>query len=272
VALNVTNTNGQYGSMPSAFTYTSAPTLSSVSPNTGPVTGGTAATITGTGFQTGATVKFGSTLSTAVTVVSSTQINAMSPSGSSGSVALNVTNTNGQYGSMPSAFTYTSAPTLSSVSPNTGPVTGGTAVTILGSGFQSGTNVAFGGISAASVTFVSSTEIQAVSPSSAAGTVSIAIANSSSQTATLAAAFTFFHTVNLSWTGSISTISGYNVYRSSTSGGPYSKVNSALIPGTSFTDNSVQAGLTCFYVATAVDSSNKESGYSNQAQAIVPSP
>jgi len=266
--------HNQSATLAGGFTYSSSTSVSvsAVSPSQGPTTGGTVVTVTGTGFQTGATVVFGGIQSTAVTITSPTQIDAMSPSESSGSVALNVTDTDGQSGSMPSAFTYTSAPTLSSVSPNTGPATGGTTVTILGSGFQSGTNVAFGGISAASVTFVSSTEIQAVSPSSAAGTVSIAIANSSSQTATLAAAFTYFHMVGLAWTDSSSGVSGYNIYRSSTSGGPFTRLNSTLLASTSFTDNSVQAGLTYFYVTTAVDSSNKESGYSNQAQAIVPSP
>jgi hypothetical protein len=45
-----------------------------------------------------------------------------------------------------------------------------------------------------------------------------------------------------------------------------------LLSGTSFSDNQVQAGHTYFYVATAINGSNSESGYSSQAQAIVPSP
>jgi fibronectin type 3 domain-containing protein len=151
-------------------------------------------------------------------------------------------------------------------------VTGGTTVTILGSGFQSGTSVAFGGISAASVKFVSSTELQALTPSSPAGTVAVAVANSSTQTAALASAFTFFHTVSLAWAASTSSVSGYNVYRSQISGGPYTRINSNLVSGTSFTDSNVQAGNTYFYVTTAVNSSNVESGYSNQATATIPSP
>ena len=106
----------------------------------------------------------------------------------------------------------------------------------------------------------------------ATNAVSIAVTNTNSQSATLASAFIYFHTVTLSWTDSSSGTSGFNIYRSSTSGGPYTRVNSNLLSGTSFNDSNVQAGQTYFYVTTAVNNSNVESDYSNQAQAIVPSP
>jgi hypothetical protein len=81
------------------------------------------------------------------------------------------------------------------------------------------------------------------------------------------------HSVTLSWTSSPSSnLSGYNVYRSTTSGGTYAKVNTALVSATSYTDANVQAGQTYYYVATAVDTSSNESAYSNQAQATVPTP
>jgi len=56
------------------------------------------------------------------------------------------------------------------------------------------------------------------------------------------------------------------------SGGPYSKINSALEASNAYTDNTVAAGQTYYYVATAVDGSGNESGYSNQAQAVIPIP
>jgi hypothetical protein len=268
--------HNQSAALTGGFTYTSTSStslgISSASPSQGPTTGGTVVTITGTGFASGATVAFGSIQSTAVTVASSTQINSMSPPGDSGTVGITVNGPNAQSATLPSAFTYTSGPAVSSVSPNTGPVTGGTTVSILGSGFQTGATVTFGGIAATSVKLVSPTQIQAVSPVSPAGTVSISVTNSDSQSGTLASAFTYFHTVSLSWTGSSSTVSGYNVYRSSTSGGPYTRLNSNLLSGTTFSDNNVQAGQTYFYVATTVDSGNAESGYSNQAHTVVPSP
>src|SRR6185369_12433842 len=71
------------------------------------------------------------------------------------------------------------------------------------------------------------------------------------------------HHVDLSWSASASTVSGYNIYRSTTSGGGYVKLNSSLNVGTGYTDNSVVAGSTYFYVTTAVDSSGTESSYSN---------
>ena len=75
------------------------------------------------------------------------------------------------------------------------------------------------------------------------------------------------HTVNLSWTASTSSsISGYNIYRavySNSSCGSFSKVNAVLNTGTLYTDSVVVDGASYCYAATAVDSSNEESGYSN---------
>jgi Abnormal spindle-like microcephaly-assoc'd, ASPM-SPD-2-Hydin len=78
------------------------------------------------------------------------------------------------------------------------------------------------------------------------------------------------HSVSLNWDPSSSTVSGYNIYRGTQSGGPYSKLNSALLSTTSYSDTSVQSGTTYYYVATAVNSSNVESSYSNQATADIP--
>jgi hypothetical protein len=81
------------------------------------------------------------------------------------------------------------------------------------------------------------------------------------------------HSVDLSWDASNgSNVVGYNVYRGSVSGGPYSKINSALDASTAYTDNAVTAGQTYYYVATAVDGGGGESGYSNQAKAVIPTP
>src|SRR2546425_3906371 len=81
------------------------------------------------------------------------------------------------------------------------------------------------------------------------------------------------HQVQLSWGASSSSgVTGYNVYRGSVSGGPYTKINSALIVGTTYSDSSVQAGKTYFYVTTALNGSGTESAYSNEVQATVPSP
>jgi hypothetical protein len=79
------------------------------------------------------------------------------------------------------------------------------------------------------------------------------------------------HSVTLSWSASTSTVTGYHVYRGTSSGGPYTVIDSNA-SDTSFTDNSVAAGQTYFYVVTAVDSQGNESVYSNQAKATIPTP
>ena len=76
------------------------------------------------------------------------------------------------------------------------------------------------------------------------------------------------HTVDLSWNPSSSTVAGYNLYRGGVSGGPYTKINSSTLA--SYIDTSVQSGQTYYYVTTAVDSNGVESGYSNEASALVP--
>jgi hypothetical protein len=81
------------------------------------------------------------------------------------------------------------------------------------------------------------------------------------------------HTVSLSWKASTSpNISGYNVYRGTVSGGPYTRLNGSLDAGTNYADKSVISGMTYFYVTTAVNSSGGESSYSSQVAAVVPMP
>jgi Abnormal spindle-like microcephaly-assoc'd, ASPM-SPD-2-Hydin len=78
-------------------------------------------------------------------------------------------------------------------------------------------------------------------------------------------------TVALGWTASTSSVIGYNVYRGTTTGGPYSsKLTSSPVTSTQFTDTSVQSGQTYYYVVTSVNSSEVESAYSGQAVATIP--
>jgi hypothetical protein len=80
------------------------------------------------------------------------------------------------------------------------------------------------------------------------------------------------HSVALSWNpSSTSSVVGYNIYRGATTGGPYSQINS-MNADTTYTDSLVQAGQTYFYVITAVDGAGKESAFSNQTQAVIPTP
>jgi hypothetical protein len=79
------------------------------------------------------------------------------------------------------------------------------------------------------------------------------------------------HTVGLSWDASTFPNGvGYNVYRGPSANGPNTKINSSLDPNTTYSDTTLQAGETYYYVTTAVDNQGVESAYSNQSEATIP--
>lgn len=197
VLIRVTNPSGESTTINGAFTYSGpAPTVDDVTPDTGPSTGGTTVVIDGTGFVSGATVRFGGTLATGVTVNSSTRITAVTPARPAGTVTVQVTNPDAQSGSLLNGFTYTpaAAPTVSTVSPTSGSTGGGTPVVITGTGFVNGATVRFGTANATSVVVTGSTQITAVTPAHAAGTVSVQVTNPDGQSGTRASAFTYVTT------------------------------------------------------------------------------
>jgi hypothetical protein len=91
------------------LTILAPPTLSAIIPSSGPSSGGTVVTLTGTDFQTSATVAIGGTAATNVSVLSATQLMATAPAGSAGAKAVVVTNPDGQSATLPGGFLYTSA-------------------------------------------------------------------------------------------------------------------------------------------------------------------
>jgi uncharacterized protein (TIGR03437 family) len=105
VDVTVTNPSGETALLSNGFRYVATPTISSVDPVIGPPAGGTLVTVTGTNFQNGATVQFGSVAATSVVFVSVTTLRAAAPAGT-GTVALSVTNPDGQSVALPNAFTY----------------------------------------------------------------------------------------------------------------------------------------------------------------------
>jgi hypothetical protein len=176
----------------------SAPTITKISPNSGSTNGGTAVTITGTNFVSGATVTFGGTAATNVTVVSSTSITATTPAYAAGVVNVMVSDSGGS-ATLTNGFTYVgSPPTISKISPNSGSTNGGTAVTITGTNFISGATVTFGGTAATNVTVVSSTSITATTPAHAAGAVNVVVTDSSGS-GTLTNGFTYTTTVSIAF-------------------------------------------------------------------------
>jgi len=165
------------------------PAITSISPSSGPTDGGTEVTITGTDFSRVRAVKFGTTDATDYTVVSDTQITAISPAKSiKGVRAISVTTISGTSVEVPEArFTYLGPlAAITNVDPDSGPVAGGTTVVITGTDSTQVRSVQFGSIAATSYTVNSPTQITAVSPAKSGSkfvpTIYVTTANGTSET------------------------------------------------------------------------------------------
>jgi len=135
------------------------------------------------------------------------------------------------------------------------------------SGVAAGLTLTPGQIATLHVTF------DPLSTGSLPGTVAVA-SNASNSPATISLSGTgqqaATHSVSLNWTSSTSVVAGYNVYRSTVSGGPYTKLDSSAVTTDSYTDSTVLSGDTYYYVVTSVTSAGVESADSNQVSAIIP--
>ena len=201
VALTVTNPDGGSVTMGLAFTYVPAvvpviaPTVTTVTPTSGPTTGGTDVVLTGTGFQTNVVVRFGG-VSAAILSRTSSSITARTPAAIAGAVGVTVTNPDGGTTTKASAFTYVAppptapAPTVTSFSPATGLISGGTLVTINGTDFKSGVIVRLGAI-AGTVSSFTTTRLVVRTPAQAAGVVALTVLNPDGQGMQVPAAFTY---------------------------------------------------------------------------------
>ena len=153
------------------------------------------------------------------------------------------------------------------------PSSGGSGATITLSGATSATttgdtsgNYSFTGLANGTYAVTPSDKGFAFSPTSQNATVNGANVSGVNFTATPQQV----HSVALSWNASTSTVSGYNIYRSTLSGGSYLRINSSLVGGLSYTDSTVQNTTTYYYVTTAVDNAGIESTFSNQVSAAIP--
>ena len=195
--VQVTNPDGQSATRTGGFTYTaaaSAPTLTSVSPTSGPLAGGTTITLTGGNFVSGATVRVGGTAATNVAFVSATQLTARTPAGTAGARDVQVTNPDGQSATRTGGFTYASAntPIITSVTPASGPIAGGTLITVRGVSFTSrNMTLRIGGVAATNVVSTNNTTLTAVTPAGTAGARDIVIGNGWGRSSTFANGFTY---------------------------------------------------------------------------------
>ncbi|NUS53820.1 MAG: IPT/TIG domain-containing protein [Streptomycetaceae bacterium] len=153
----------------------SPPVLLAVVPPTGPTVGGTQVTLLGLGFSGATAVRFGLTPASSFVVVSDNLITAVAPPGV-GITMVSVTTSHGTSNGFP--YIYAGAPmpppVITSVVPNSGPIVGGTVVTITGSGFTGASAVSFGATPATSFTVLSDASVTAVAPPGT-GTVSVIV-------------------------------------------------------------------------------------------------
>ncbi len=158
------------------FTYEGIPTITSISPPEGPLGGGQYVTITGTNLAGATAVHFGSTAATYFYGTSPTQLAVYVPGGAAGTVDVTVTTPSGTSAvGNGDKFTYAAAPAVTTISPATGSIAGGTKVTITGTNLAGATAVYFGSTEVTS--FVSNTATQIVlnSPAGSASTVDVTV-------------------------------------------------------------------------------------------------
>jgi len=182
-----------------------APFVRTVSPALGTTAGGTRIEITGTGFQSGAVVTLDGTATTA-TVTDSTTIATTTPPHGAGLVDIVVTNPNGLSGK--GRFTYaalSSEPqTITEVSPSAGVISGGTWVTVRGSGFNPGTTATIGGVQVGPFNHL----VLFRAPAHTAGPVNIVVTNPNGTSATSVGGYTYVLPESLDLNGNWEGLSG----------------------------------------------------------------
>jgi len=158
-----------------AFYYFPIPTVTGVAPATGLIAGGRTVTITGSGFNEGAGVRFDGVEAQGVIFVNDTTLTAVTPAHAAGVVDVEVFSFFGS-GTGTGLFTYQIPPSVvSGVSPNLGALTGGKTVTITGTGFTGATAVSFGGAAATGLTDITDTSLKVTIPPHAAGVVDVVV-------------------------------------------------------------------------------------------------
>jgi len=166
-------------SLGNAAVFAGGPTITGVSPASGPPGGGQSVTITGTNFTSfgGTTVSFGATAGTSVVVnAAGTSLTVVTPAHVASAVNAVVTTVDGT-GTLVNGYTYVAAPTVTAISPSSGSTDGGEAVIITGTEFTGAATLTIGGAVVASTDFTvdSPTQISAVTPEGTAGKTDVAV-------------------------------------------------------------------------------------------------
>ncbi|ANE46716.1 hypothetical protein SY83_11030 [Paenibacillus swuensis] len=201
VDITVENTDGRRAVLVGGYTYeplpaAPAPQITRITPNTGESTGGTTVIVDGANFTTQSKVFFGSVEGVSVTYFSPTRLRAYAPAGTVGAVDIKVVNKDLQEAVVTGGYTYVApamapAPTVTSLTPNSAPLNGGTIVLVYGTNFVSGAKVYYGSTQA-QVNNVISTRITSVLPQTAApGQVNVRVVNPDGQEFILTNGFTY---------------------------------------------------------------------------------
>jgi len=159
---------------PVEFAYVDAPVLTALDPTSGPLSGGTEVTITGTGFTADSVVEIGGVVVEAELI--GDDLVFTTPAGTTaGPVDVTVTDVGGESEAL--EFTYIAAPSVTGIAPDFGPVEGGTEVTVTGEGFIPGTTVSVDGGDPITPISISEdgTTLVFITPPSEAGTVDVVV-------------------------------------------------------------------------------------------------
>jgi hypothetical protein len=193
VDIQLVNPDGQTAVLHAGWIYVAPPAIVAIAPPGGPIAGGTYAVITGSAFSPAATVSVGGTSAPATFGTPGSLVVRM-PAASAGPAIVTVRNPDGQVAT--ATFTYSGAalgppPTLSAVSPTTGPDTGGTLVELSGGGIVPGAIGMVGGQALAAGQVVRASSFTGFTGAAPVGTASVAITNPDGQSAVLPAGFSY---------------------------------------------------------------------------------
>lgn len=167
------------------------PTITSITPQAGPLAGGNTLGVFGTGFVNGARIRVMGEDCPESIVLSETSMQCKLPARSAGIYSVAVVNPDGQRAILQEAYTYQPAPTITSISPTGGPLSGGNTLTINGSHFMAGTIVRIQGADCANSNLISSSQITCSPSARAAGSYNVAVINPDQQRAVLQGAYTY---------------------------------------------------------------------------------
>ena len=276
VAVSVSTAGGVSGNVSGGLTYVNAPVLTNLTPNSGPVAGGTQVTVNGSNFVAGNTrVTFGDVVvdASAVTVVSANQLTLQTPAQAAGTVAVKVSTYGISSNTISNGFTYQDPLSVTAINPSTGPATGGTTVTITGTNFiENDTTVLVGMLPATTVTVNSSTSLTFVTPAQLPGSFSVTVSNTDGSSVVVQDGFNYTPTYvtadsitpasGATQGGDVVSITGSNFVAQNTSvhiGNitiPSAEVNVQSTTLLTFTTPAYTAGQVDVYVTTPSGNSN----------------